>query len=97
MNHHAIVTIKFWWPGVFRASILCALAYLVAFDSSYDQIVNKISSTDTQTWGNLEWFKFLYPLLGKPMIAVLITLKSFMDDTWSKLRQQHDTGFTPNT
>lgn len=86
-------TLRFWWPGVLRALILCLLSYWVAFDASFEQLVSKMSTADTSTWGSIEWLKFMYPLFGKPFIAVLITLKGFMDDTWSKLRTQHDTGF----
>lgn len=80
---------KFWWPGAWRAIILCVLAYWVAFDSSFDQLVGKLTTEDTAKWGSIEWLKFIYLLFGKPVIAALIALKGFLDDTMQKLRQEH--------
>lgn len=83
--------LKVWSPGLIRALILCALAYFIAFDSSFDQNVSKLSGEEISKWGRLEWFILVWKMFGKPMLAALLALKAFMDDSWSRAKQEIQT------
>jgi hypothetical protein len=88
-----ILNARVWWPALFRAMLLCTLAYLVAFDSNFDQMVAKLIDADTSKWGFARWAVALYPIFGKPIIAAMIALKGFMDDSWGKTKREGDTAF----
>lgn len=82
---------KMWSPGLIRALIICGLAYLIAFDGSFDQLASKLTTDEVAKWGKLEWIKLIWPMFGKPMLAALLALKAFMDDSWGRAKQQIET------